>query len=45
MHETIPLQILDPFTELFEVSHTSSALGSNAQIVLWVDERSVAEDK
>jgi hypothetical protein len=23
MHETIPLQILDPFTELFEVGHTS----------------------
>src|SRR6266853_2578187 len=23
MHETIPLQILNPFTELFEVGHTS----------------------
>jgi len=23
MHETIPLQILDPFTGLFEVGHTS----------------------
>ena len=23
MHETIPLQILDPFTALFEVGHTS----------------------
>jgi hypothetical protein len=22
MHETIPLQILDPFTEFFEVGHT-----------------------
>ena len=32
MHETIPLQILDPFTELFEVGHTSSAHGSNARI-------------
>jgi hypothetical protein len=23
MHETIPLQILDPFSELFEEGHTS----------------------
>jgi len=44
MHETIPLQILDPFTELFEVGHTSPH-GSNAQIVVWVNERSVAQDK
>ena len=44
MHETIPLQILDPFTELFEVGHTVSAHGSNAQIVAWVNERSVAQD-
>ena len=35
MHETIPLQILDPFTELFEVGHTFSAHGSNAQIVVY----------
>jgi hypothetical protein len=34
MHETIPWQILDPFTELFEVSHTSPPHGSNAQIVV-----------
>ena len=34
MHETIPLQILEPFTELFEVGHTFSAHGSNAQIVV-----------
>jgi len=34
MYETIPLQILDPFTELFEVGHTFSAHGSNAQIVV-----------
>jgi hypothetical protein len=39
------LQILDPFTELFEVGHTFSAHGSNAQIVVWVNERSVAQDK
>jgi hypothetical protein len=40
IHETIPLQILDPFTELFEVGHTSSPDGSNAQIVAWVNEPS-----
>jgi hypothetical protein len=34
MHEMIPLQILDPFTELFEVGHTLSAHGSDAQIVV-----------
>jgi hypothetical protein len=45
IHETIPLQILDPFTELFEVGHTFSARGSNAQIVAWIKERSVAQDK
>jgi hypothetical protein len=45
MRETIPLQILDPFPELFEVGHTFSAHGSNAQILVWVNERSVAEDK
>jgi hypothetical protein len=45
MHETIPLQILDPFTELCEVGHTFSAHGSNAQIVAWINERSVAQDK
>jgi len=45
MHETIPLQILDPFTELFEVGHTSPPTVSNAQIVVWVNERSVAQDK
>jgi hypothetical protein len=46
MHETIPLQILDPFTELCEVGHTTfSAHGSNAQIVAWINERSVAQDK
>ena len=28
MHETIPLQILDPFIEIFDVGHTSSAKGS-----------------
>jgi hypothetical protein len=44
IHETIPLQIFDPFTELFEVGHTVSAHGSNAQIVAWVNERSVAQD-
>jgi hypothetical protein len=42
MHETIPLQVLDPFTGLFEVSHTFSAHGSNARIVVWVNERPVA---
>ena len=45
MHETIPLQILDPSTELCEVGHTCSAHGSNAQIVVWVSGRSVAQDK
>lgn len=45
MHETIPLQILDPFTGLREVGHTFSAHGSNAQIVAWINERSVAQDK
>jgi len=45
IQETIPLQILDPFTELFEVGHTFSAHGSNAQIVAWINERSVAQDK
>jgi len=45
MHETIPLQILDPFTELFEVGHTFLPTVSNAQIVVWVNERSVAQDK
>ena len=44
IHETIPLQIFDPFTELYEVGHTVSAHGSNAQIVAWVNERSVAQD-
>ena len=44
IHETIPLQIFDPFTELFEVGHTVSAHGSNAQIVAGVNERSVAQD-
>jgi hypothetical protein len=34
MHETILWQILDPFTELFEVGHTSPPHGSNAQIVV-----------
>jgi hypothetical protein len=42
MDETIPLQILDPSTGLYEVGHTFSAHGSNAQIVVWVSERSVA---
>jgi hypothetical protein len=32
MHETIPLQVLDPFTKLYEVGHTCSARGSNARI-------------
>jgi len=45
IQETIPLQILDPFTELFEVGHTFSGHGSNAQIVAWINERSVAQDK
>jgi hypothetical protein len=45
MHETMPLQILDRFTEFFEVSHTFSAQGSNARIVVWANERSVAQDK
>ena len=31
MDETIPLQILDPFTGFFEVGHTCSAQGQNAQ--------------
>ena len=30
MDETILLQILDPFVEIFDVSHTSSRLGSIA---------------
>jgi hypothetical protein len=45
MHETIPLLILNPFTELREAGHTFSAHGSNAQIVGWINERSVAQDK
>ena len=45
IQETIPLRILDPFTELFEVGHTFAAYGSNAQIVAWINERSVAQDK
>jgi hypothetical protein len=45
MHETIPLQILDPFTELFEVGHTFSAHGSNAQIAARVNARFVAQEK
>jgi hypothetical protein len=44
IHETIPLQILDPFTGLCEVGHTSSAHGSKAQIVAWICERSAAQD-
>jgi hypothetical protein len=44
IQETIPLQILDPFAELFEVGHTLSAHGSKAQIVAWIDERSVAQE-
>jgi hypothetical protein len=43
MHETIPSQILDPFTELCEVGHAFSAHGSN--VVAWINERSVAQDK
>ena len=39
IHETIPLQILDPFTELFEVGHTVSARGSNAQASAWISEQ------
>jgi hypothetical protein len=30
MRETVLLQILDPFNEIFDVSHTSSRHGSNA---------------
>jgi hypothetical protein len=45
MQETIPLQILDPFTKLCEAGHAFSAHGSNAQIVAWISERSVARDK
>jgi hypothetical protein len=33
IHETIPLQIWNPFTELCEVGHTFTAHGSIAQIV------------
>jgi hypothetical protein len=35
MHETIPSQILDSFSELFDLGHTFSAHGSNARIVVW----------
>lgn len=45
MHETIPLQILDPFTELFEVGHTSRSTGSNAETVVWVNPSFFAQDK
>jgi hypothetical protein len=45
IQEPIPLQILDPFAELCEVGHTCSTHGSNAQIVAWINERSVAQDK
>ena len=45
MHGTIPLQILNPLTKLFEVGHTSSVHSPNAQIVAGVNERSVAQDK
>ena len=44
MHETIPLQILDPFTALFEVGHTSPPT-VHIQIVVWVNGRSAARDK
>jgi len=43
--KTIPLQILDPFTELCEVSHIFSTQGSNAQIILWFNECSVPQGK
>jgi len=43
MHETIPLQILDPFTELFEVGHTSPPTVKMPRSFVWVDERSVAQ--
>jgi hypothetical protein len=33
IQETIPLQILDPFTQLCEVGHTFTGHGSIAQIV------------
>jgi len=36
MRETIPLQILDPFSEFFEVGHTFSGHGSNTRIVVWL---------
>ena len=39
IHETIPLQILDPFTELFEVGHTVSARGSNALVPIRISEQ------
>lgn len=44
MHETVPLQILDPFTGLCEVGHACYADGSNARIVVWVSEHSVGQD-
>jgi hypothetical protein len=34
MRETVPLQILDPFIVLFDVSHTPSRHGSNARIAV-----------
>src|ERR1044071_2578593 len=41
IHETIPLQISDPFTALDEVGHTVSTRGSNAQMPARISERSV----
>lgn len=32
------MQILDPFIEIFDVSHTSSRHGSNARIAAWVND-------
>ena len=44
MHETIPLQILDPFIEIFDVGHTCSRLGSNRRIAAGLNEPAVSQD-
>src|SRR5262245_51607534 len=41
IHETIPLQILDPFRALDVVGHTVSTRRSNAQVLARISESSV----
>jgi hypothetical protein len=44
VHETVPLQVFYPFTELYDLGHASSAEGSNAPMaglfLLWKYRRS-----